>query len=107
MERFMTELILVISDLNKKMKVKANTLDFATDEVLLMKCKDEKWRPIAYIQKSLNEAERNYRFHNKEILAIIRCLEAWRYFLEGAKGQFKTWTNYKNLKYFMKAQKLN
>ena len=45
----MTELILVISDLNKKMKVKANTLDFATDEVLLMKCKDEKWRPIAYI----------------------------------------------------------
>jgi len=42
MERFMTELILVTSDLNKKMKVKANVLDFATDEVLLMKCKDEK-----------------------------------------------------------------
>ena len=38
----MTELILVTSDLNKKMKVKTNILDFATDEVLLMKCKDEK-----------------------------------------------------------------
>ena len=82
-ERFMTELILVISDLNKEMRVEANILDFVTDEVLLMKCKDEKWRYVAYIQKSLNEAEINYKFHNKEILAIIRCLKVWRYFLEG------------------------
>ena len=66
-ERFMTELILVISDLNKEMRVEANILDFVTDEVLLMKCKDEKWRYVAYIQKSLNEAEINYKFHNKEI----------------------------------------
>jgi len=41
------------------------------------------------------------------MLAIIRCLEAWRYFLEGAKGQFEIWTDHKNLEYFMKAQKLN
>jgi len=40
-------------------------------------------------------------------LAIIRCLEAWRHFLEGAKGQFEIWTDHKNLEYFMKAQKLN
>ena len=40
-----------------------------------MKCENEKWRPVAYILKSLNEAERNYEIHNKEILAIIRCLK--------------------------------
>jgi len=45
----MTELILVISDLNKEMRVEANIWDFVTDEVLLMKCKDEKWRYVAYI----------------------------------------------------------
>jgi len=28
--------------------------------VLSMKCEDEKWRPVAYISKLLNEAERNY-----------------------------------------------
>ena len=54
-----------------------------------MKCEDEKWRPVAYISKSLNEAERNHEIHDKEMLAIIRYLEAWRNFLEGAKNQFE------------------
>ena len=62
---------------------------------------------MAYISKSLNEAERNYEIHDKEMLAIIRYLEAWRYFLEEAKGRFEIWTDHKNLEYFVKAQKLN
>jgi len=41
------------------------------------------------------------------MLAVVRCLEAWRYFLEGAIIKFEIWTDHKNLKYFMKAQKLN
>ena len=49
----------------------------------------------------------NYEIHDKEMLAIIRCLEAWRYFLEGAKSRFEIWMDHKNLEYFMKAQKLN
>ena len=106
-KRFTTEPVLVIPDLDKEMRVKADASDFATGGVLSMKCEDEKWRPVAYISKSLNEAERNYEIHDKEMLAIIRCLEAWRHFLEGAKGQFEIWTDHKNLEYFMKAQKLN
>ena len=72
----MTEQVLVTLDLNKEMRVEADTSDFATSGVLSMKCKDETWRPVAYILKSLNEAERSYKIHNKEMLAIIRCLEA-------------------------------
>jgi len=106
-ERFTTEPVLVIPDLNKKMRVEADALDFATGGVLLMKCEDEKWRPVAYISKSLNEAERNYQIHDKEMLAIIRCLEAWRHFLEGIKDRFEIWMDHKNLEYFMKVQKLN
>jgi len=77
--------------------------------VLSMKCEDEdeRWRPVAYISKSLNKAERNYEIHDKEMLTIIQCLEVWRHFLEGAKGQFEIWTDHKNFEYFMKAQKLN
>ena len=89
------------------MRVEADTSDFAMGGVLSMKCEDKRWRPVAYISKLLNEAERNYEIHDKEMLAIIWCLEAWRHFLEGAKGQFKIWTDHKNLEYFMKAQKLN
>ena len=57
----------------------------AIEGVLLMKYEDKKWRPVAYISNLLNEAERNYEIHDKKMLAIIWCLEAWRYFLEGAK----------------------
>ena len=41
------------------------------------------------------------------MLAVIRCLEAWRYYLKGAKLKFEIWTDHKNLQYFMMSQKLN
>jgi len=72
-----------------------------------MKCSDEKWKPVAFISKFLSDTERNYEIHNKEMPAVVRCLEAWRHFLEGATVKFKIWTDHKNLEYFMKAQKLN
>ena len=106
-ERFTTEPVLVTPDLDRKTRVEADALDFATGGVLSMKCKDERWRPVAYIFKLLNEAKRNYKIHNKEMLVIIQCLKIWRHFLEKAKNQFEIWTDHKNLEYFMKAQKLN
>ena len=75
-KRFTMEPVLVTPDLDREKRVEADASDFATGGVLLMKCKDKRWRPVAYISKSLNEAERNYEIHNKEMLAIIRCLEA-------------------------------
>jgi len=50
-KKFIIELVLVTSDLNKEMRVEAN------------------------ISELLNEAQRNYEIYNKEILAIIRYLE--------------------------------
>jgi len=41
------------------------------------------------------------------MLVVVRYLEAWRHFLEGAIMKFEIWTDYKNLEYFIKAQKLN
>ena len=72
-----------------------------------MEYKDGLWRPVAFLSKSLNKTERNYKIHDKEMLAIIRRLENWRYLLEGICFKFEIWTDHKNLEYFMKAQKLN
>ena len=72
---FIMEPVLVILDLDKKMRVEADISNFAIEGVLLMKCENEKWRLIAYILKLLNKAERNYEIHDKEMLVIIRCLE--------------------------------
>ena len=71
----MTEPVLVTPDLDKEIRVEADASDFVIGRVLLMKCEDERWRPVTYISKSLNEAERNYKIHDKEMLAIIQCLE--------------------------------
>ena len=75
-ERFMAKPVLVTPDLDKEMRIEADALDFAMGEVLSMKCKDKKQRPVTYISKLLNKAERNYEIHNKEMLVIIWCLEA-------------------------------
>ena len=72
-----------------------------------MKCSDELWRLVAFISKLLSDTERNYEIHDKKMLAVVRCLEAWRHFLEGTVVKFEIWTDHKNLKYFIKAQKLN
>ena len=71
----MTEPVLVTTDLDKEMRVEVDASDFDMGGVLSMKCEDEKWRPVAYISKSLNEAERNYEIHDKKMLVIIWCLE--------------------------------
>ena len=83
-ERFTKELVLAALDLDKKMRMEVDVLDYAIGEVLSMEYKDGLWRPVAFLSKSLNEMERNYKIYNKEMLAIIRELESWRHLLEGA-----------------------
>jgi len=41
------------------------------------------------------------------MLGIMRALESWQHYLEGAKVQFEIWTDHRNLEYFMEAKKLN
>ena len=81
--------------------------DYAIEEVLSMKCKDRKQKLVAFLSKSLNKTERNYKIHNKKMLAVIRRLENWRYLLKSTKFKFEIWIDCKNLEYFIKAQKLN
>jgi len=73
---FTTELVLVIPDIDKKMRVEADASNYAMGGMLSTKCKDGKWRPMAFISKSLNATKRNYKIHDKEMLAVIRCLKA-------------------------------
>ena len=104
---FITKPVLAALDLDKKFRIEVDASNYATREVLLMKCSDELWRQVAFISKSLSDTERNYEIHNKEILAIVRYLEVQKHFLGETTMKFKIWTDHKNLKYFMKVQKLN
>src|SRR6266567_905496 len=65
------------------------------------------WRPVAFLSKSLNNVERNYEIHDREMLAIMHALEEWRHHLQGALHPIEIHTDHKNLEYFMTARKLN
>lgn len=56
-----------------------------------------KLRPCAFFLKKLSPAERNYDVGDRELLAVVKALKAWRHWLEGAKHPFLIWTDHRNL----------
>ena len=75
-KRFTEKPVLAAPDLDKKMRMEVDASDYVMGGVLSMECRDGLWRPVGFLSKSLNETERNYEIHDKEMLAIIRGLEA-------------------------------
>ena len=86
--QFTKKPILTMVDTTKELHVESDASNFATGAVLSMKCDDGKWHPCAYLSKGLNDVEQNYNVYNKEMLGIMRALESWHHYLEGAKLQF-------------------
>jgi hypothetical protein len=65
------EPVLVLLDESWPYRLEADSSDWATGVVLLQQGTNWKWRPIAFYSKSLNDVQRNYVIHNKEMLVII------------------------------------
>jgi hypothetical protein len=61
---------------------------------------------MAYYSRKLSPTEQNYDIHDKELLAIVAALEAWRVYMEGA-SRLTILTNHKNLLHFTTTKKLN
>jgi hypothetical protein len=62
--------------------------------------------PVAYFSKSLSPAEKNYDIYDRELLAIIYAIKAFRYLLLGAQEKFLIRSDHENLKYFKSPQKI-
>ena len=86
---FTTKPVLAALDLDKEFRVEVDASNYTTGEVLSIKGSNELQRLIAFISKSLSDIERNYEIHNKEMLVVVRCLEAQRHFLEGTMIKFE------------------
>ena len=54
---------------------------------------------IAYESRKLNSAELNYPVHEKELLAVIHSLKAWRHYLLGVR--LKIQIDHESLKYLL------
>ena len=82
-KQFTKELVLAAPDIDKKIRMEVDASDYTIGGVLSMECEDGLRRSVAFLSKLLNETKRNYEIHNKEMLAIVRGLEAWKHLLEG------------------------
>jgi len=47
-EQFTKKLVLAVLDLNKRMRMEVDVLDYAISGVLLMECEDGLWRPVVF-----------------------------------------------------------
>jgi len=79
----------VAPDLDKKMRMEVDVSDYVTGGVFSTEGEDRLWRLVAFLSKFLNKTERNYKIHDKEMLAIIRGLETWKHLLEGTHFKFE------------------
>ena len=104
--RFTTAPILAYPDNDCQFRLETDASDFATGAVLSIQ-KNDKWHPVAFSSHAMSPEERNYPVADKEMLSVIRSLEQWRHYLEGAKHEFEIWNDHANLQWFMKRQDLN
>ena len=103
---FTTAPILAYPDNDCQFRLETDASDFATGAVLSIQ-KDDKWHPVTFSSHTMSPEERNYLVADKEMLSVIRALEQWCHYLEGAKHQFDIWNDHANLQWFMKRQDLN
>ena len=103
---FTTAPVLIMPNPEKQYIIECDASDFATGAVLSQKDNQGKTKPIAFRSSGMSPAERNYEIYDKELLAIIRALEDWRHYLEGATEPVLILTDHQNLQYFATARTL-
>ncbi|KAI1686157.1 reverse transcriptase [Pyrenophora tritici-repentis] len=65
-----------------------------------------KWHPIAYYSRKFSGPEERYDVHDKELLAIVACLQHWRVYAESC-SELTIYTDHKNLVNFTTTKVLN
>ncbi|KAJ3502093.1 hypothetical protein NLJ89_g9041 [Agrocybe chaxingu] len=100
------DIVLTLPLDNAPFRIEADSSGFATGAVL-SQLQEDIWRPVAFSSKSLNDVERNYEIHDRELLSIMRALADWRRYLHGSSSPVEILSDHANLQYFMRSQHLN
>jgi len=98
--------VLILLDYDKPFTLITNTSDYTTGSILEQEDAFGRSYPVAYFSKSLQPAERNYKIHDKELLAIIHSLKHFCHYLQGNKYCTKIFSDHVNLQYFTLKQTL-
>ena len=85
---------------DRKTVIETDASDFAGG-CILSKYLGKQLHPVAFHSRKLNDAERNYEIHDKELLAILEAFREWKHYLLGADEPVTVYTDHQNLEYFL------
>jgi hypothetical protein len=83
--RIVAEPVLKLPDFDRPFEVHTDASDRAAGGVLV-----QDGHPVAFESWKLKPAEQRYSAHEKEMLAVVHCLRAWRVYLLGTSFVIKT-----------------
>ena len=72
-EKITSQLVLSLPKREGKFRVEMDTSGHAIGGVLSQE-QDMKWKPTAFLSRTMQPAERNYEIYDKELLAIVEAL---------------------------------
>ena len=99
--------VLLRPDPSKPFFLETDASDYALGAVLLQEGDGSVLHPVAYFSKKLLDRERNYNIYEKELMAIVKSLQHWRRYTEGALFPIVVRTDHKNLVYFTENRKIS
>ena len=72
-----SQLVLTLPKRNGKFRIEMN-VSVHTMRGVLSQEQEGKWKPITFLSRTIQLAERNYEIYNKELLTIMEVLIKWR-----------------------------
>src|SRR5438445_4314030 len=106
-EAFTTALVLTHWIPDRPIVIETDALDYALAAILSITTKDGHLHSVAFHSQSFSASELNYDVHNKELFAIYKAFQIWRYYLKGSAVPINVITDHKNLEYFSTTKLLN
>ena len=85
---------------DRRTVIETDASDFALGAILSQYLR-KRLHPVTFHSRSLNDAERNYEIHDKELLAILDAFKEWKHYLLGADEPVTVYTDHQNLQYFL------
>lgn len=96
--------VLINPDFNKKFFLHCDASDYGIGAVLVQLDEEQQERPIAFMSRKLNTAQRNYSVTERECLAALEAIKRFRCYLE--LQEFEVITDHASLVWLMRQPNL-
>jgi transposase InsO family protein len=103
-EALTTAPVLAVADPRLGYRIVTDASDFAIGAILLQD-QGNGWQPIAYESRKLQPAELRRNVYEKEMLAVLHALKAWRCYVEGRPIELVT--DHESLKWLLTQKELD